>query len=96
MDYFRQCSCLETNPCVLVFTISLTLKGAATATKCETQWPTFQILLFGTTKNFNEWVYKHIVKNINCSFIPGMVENYCTLGKIQHWHIHLGPMGLGE
>ena len=28
MDYFRHCSCLETNPCVLVFTISLTLEEA--------------------------------------------------------------------
>ena len=38
-------------------------------------------------------VYK---TNIDCSFIPGMVENYCTLGKTQPWPtIHLG-MGLGE
>ena len=29
--------------------------------------------------------------NIDCSFIRGMVENYCTLGKIQSWPtIHLG------
>ena len=27
MDYFQQRSCLETNPCVLFFTISLTLEG---------------------------------------------------------------------
>ena len=26
MDYFRQCSCLETNSCVLALTISLTLE----------------------------------------------------------------------
>ena len=33
-------------------------------------------------------VYK---TNIGCSFIRGMVENYCTLGKIQPWPtIHLG------
>ena len=39
-------------------------------------------------------VYK---TNIDCSFIRGMVENYCTLGKIQPWPtIHLGPTGLGE
>ena len=44
MDYFRQCSCLETNPCVLVFTISLTLKDAVTAAKFGTRWPSFQIL----------------------------------------------------
>ena len=39
-------------------------------------------------------VYK---TNIDCSFIWGMVENYCTLGKIPPLPtIHLGPMGLGE
>ena len=37
MDYFRQWSCLETNPCVLVFTISLTLKEAVTAAKFGTR-----------------------------------------------------------
>ena len=31
MYYFRQCSCLETNPCVLLFTISLTREEAVTA-----------------------------------------------------------------
>ena len=37
-------------------------------------------------------VYK---TNIDCSFIRGMVENYCTLGKTQSWPtIHLGPTGL--
>ena len=30
---FQQCSCLETSPCVLFFTISLTLKEAITAAK---------------------------------------------------------------
>ena len=30
MDYFRQCSCLETNPCVLVFTISLSIEEVHT------------------------------------------------------------------
>ena len=39
-------------------------------------------------------VYK---TNTDCSFIRGMVKNYCTLGKIQPWPtIHLGPTGLGE
>ena len=39
-------------------------------------------------------VYK---TNIDCSFIRGMVENYCTLGKTQPWPtIHLGPTGLSE
>ena len=31
MDMFWQCSCLETNPRVLVFTVSLTLDEADTA-----------------------------------------------------------------
>ena len=44
-----------------------------------------------TEKSING-VYK---TNIDCSFIRGMVENYCTLGKIQPWPtIHLGPTGL--
>ena len=34
---------------------------------------------------------------IDCYFIQGMVENYCTLGKIHPWPtIHLGPTGLSE
>ena len=37
MDYFRQCSCLETNPSVLVFTISLTLNEAVTAAEFGTR-----------------------------------------------------------
>ena len=41
MDYFRQSSCLETNPCVLFFTISLTLKEAVTAAEFGTQQPPF-------------------------------------------------------
>ena len=46
------------------------------------------------TKNSMNGVYK---TNIDCTFIRGMVENYCTLGKIQPWPtIHLGPTGLGE
>ena len=38
-------------------------------------------------------VYK---TNIDCSFIQGMVENYCTLSKTQPWPIHLSPTGRGE
>ena len=39
-------------------------------------------------------VYK---TNIDCFFVGGMVENYCTLDKIQPWHtIHLCPSGLDE
>ena len=46
-----------------------------------------------TKKSMNE-VYK---TNIDSSFVRGMVENYCALGKIQPWPpIHLGPAGLGE
>ena len=37
MDYFRQCSCLETNPSVLFFTISLSLKEAVTAAEFGTR-----------------------------------------------------------
>ena len=60
---------------------------AFTAAKFETRWPIFQILRFGPEKSMNG-VYK---TNIDCSFIRGMVENYCTLGKTQHWPtIHLG------
>ena len=47
MDYFRQCSCLETNPRVLVFTISLTLEEAVTAAEFGTRYPTLKILWFG-------------------------------------------------
>ena len=35
MDYFGQCSYLETNPFVLIFTISLTLEEAVTALNLE-------------------------------------------------------------
>ena len=37
MDYFRQCSCLETNPCVLFFNISLAREEAVTAAKFGTR-----------------------------------------------------------
>ena len=37
MDYFRKCSCLETNPCVLIFTISPTLREAVTAAEFGTR-----------------------------------------------------------
>ena len=46
------------------------------------------------TKKPMNGVYK---TNINGSFIRGMVEIYCTLGKIQPClTIHLGLTGLGE
>ena len=82
MDYFQKCSCLETNPCVLFFTISLTLEEAVTTAKFGTRKSTFQILQFGTDKTSMNGVYK---TNIDCSFIQGMLENHCTLGKIQLW-----------
>ena len=36
MDYFRERSCLETNPCV-IFTISLTLEEAVAAAELGTR-----------------------------------------------------------
>ena len=46
------------------------------------------------TKKSMNGVYK---TNIDCSFIRGMVENYCILGKIQPLPtIPLSPTGLGE
>ena len=36
MDYVRQYSCLETNPCVLFFTISLTVEETVTAARFAT------------------------------------------------------------
>ena len=49
MDYFRQCSCLETNPCVLVFTISLTLEEVVTAAEFgPDSLLCLKILRFGT------------------------------------------------
>ena len=48
---------------------------------------------YGLKKSMNG-VYK---TNVDCSVIQGMVENYCTLSKIQTWPtIHLGRTGLGE
>ena len=88
MDYFWQCSCLETNPCVLVFTISLTLEEAVTSAEFGSFYG-----LVRTKKSMNR-VYK---TNIGRSFIREMVEIYCTLGKIQPGPtIHLGPTGLGD
>ena len=37
MGHFRQCSCLESNPYVIVFTISLTLKETVTAAEFGTR-----------------------------------------------------------
>ena len=96
MDYFRQCSCLETNPCVLVFTISLTLEDAVTTAEFGNSiayFPDFTVRYGLKIYEYNG-VYR---TNIDCSFIRGMVENYCTLGKIQPLPtIYLGPTGLGE
>ena len=79
-----------------LYTISLTLEEVVTS--CQiwnliAYFPDFTVR-YGL-KNLYEWdVYK---TNIDCSFIQGMVENYCTLSEIQPWPtIHLGPTGLGE
>ena len=89
---FRQCSCLQTNPCVLVFTISLTLRRSCHSCRIWNSiayFPDFTIR-YGLKKSMNG-VYK---TNIDCSSIRGMVENYCTLGKIQPLPtIHLGHYG---
>ena len=58
MDYFRQCSCLETNPCVLVFTISLTLEEAVTVAEFGTRYNTSLLSRFygfGTDLKIYEW-----------------------------------------
>ena len=73
---------------MLVLTISPALKEAVTAA----EFGTFAVR-YRLKKSMN-CVYK---TNIDCSFIREMVENYCTLGKIQPWPtIHLGPTGFGE
>ena len=90
MEYFRQCLCLKTNPCLLFFTFSLTLEEAVTAAEFGTRYSLLS-RFYGSvqTKKSMNGVYK---TNIDCFFIRGMVENYCTLGKIQPWPtIHLGP-----
>ena len=48
IQYFQQFLCLKTNPCVLVLTISLTLKEAPTAAEFGTLSTSFQIVQFGT------------------------------------------------
>ena len=60
---------------------SQSLEEAVTAAEFGTRQPSFQILRFGTDEKSMNGVYK---TDIDCSFIRGMVENYCTLGKIQH------------
>ena len=88
MDYFRQCSCLETNPCVLVFFISLTLSKLSQLPNSKLDGLFSRFYGSVRTKKSMNGVYK---TNIDCSFIRGMVENYCTLGKTQPWPtIHLG------
>ena len=97
MDYFRPCSYLETNPCVLVFTISLTLSKLSQLPNLELDSLLSRFYGSVRTKKSMNGMYK---TNIDCSFIRWMVENYCTLGKIQPLPtmptIHLGPTGLGE
>ena len=97
MEYFRQSSCLETNPCVYFFFLLFPWLS-----KKLSQLPNLELdnllnrfygVRYGLKKSMNG-VYK---TNIDFSFIRGMVENFCTLGKIQPWPtIYLGPTGLGE
>ena len=94
MDYFPQCSCLKNNPCVLFFLLFPWL------TKKLSQLPKLELdsllsKFYGSVRTKNLWMVC-IKANIDYSFIRGMVENYCTLGKIQSWPtIHLSPTGLG-
>ena len=75
---------------MLVFTLSPTHEETVTAVEIGTFMVRYRLFL---KKSMNV-VYK---TNIDCIFILGMVENYCTLGKIQPWPtIHFGPVGLGE
>ena len=64
ISFDNECSCQETNPCVLVFTIFPTLGEDVTAAEFET-------LRFGTAAKSMNVVYK---TNIDCSFIWEMVE----------------------
>ena len=74
MDYFWQCSSLETNPCVLVFTISKKLSQLPNL-ELDSLFSRFHFSV--RTKKSMNGMYK---TNIDCSFIWGMVENYCPLG----------------
>ena len=65
MDYFRQCSCLEINPCVLFFIISLTLSKLS-------QLPNLE-LDNGSVRTKKSANGMHKTDN-NCSFIREMVE----------------------
>ena len=62
---------------MLVLTISPALKEAVRAS-CRIRNFCGSI----RTKKSMNGVYR---TNIDCSFIREMVENYCTLGKIQPW-----------
>ena len=94
MDYFRQYSGLETNQCVLFSTISLSLSKLSQLPNLELDSVLSRFYGSVWTKKSMNGVYK---TNIDCSFIRGMVENYCTRGKIQPLPtIHLGPRDLGE
>ena len=88
MDYFRQCSCLETNPCVLVFAISLTQRSCHSCRiwNLIAYFPDFMVQ-YGQKKSVNG-VFK---TNIDCSFGGGNGRKLLYLGKIQPWPtIHRG------
>ena len=77
---------------------SILLRDAVKFAPCCQIWNIGRLLyrfdsLVQTKKSING-VYK---TNIDYSFIRGLVENYCTLGKIQSSPpIHLSPTGLCE
>ena len=88
MDYFRQCSCLETNPCVLFFTIPWLSKKLLTSQLPNLDLDSLFSRFYGLvrTKKKKKKSMNGLYKtNIDCSFIWGIVENYCTQGKIQPW-----------
>ena len=61
MNYFWQCSCLETNPCVLFFTISLKLEEAVTAAELELNSLLFRFYGQYGLKNLWIWCIKQIL-----------------------------------
>ena len=92
MDYFRHCSCLETNPCVLVYFPDSRRSCHSCRIWNSTAYFEDFTVRYGLKKSMNG-LYK---TNIDYSFIRRMVENYCTLGKTHPWPIPSPRPGLGE
>ena len=60
-------------------------------TKKLAQLPNYELMPFSILVRMKNSMTGMYETNIDCSFIQGMVENYCTLDKIQPWPtIHLG------